>query len=94
MRPRVSWMTGNDDTILEYLHEKDLALPPGALHFNLEREGVEIGYSTVRRRLKLLKTAELIENVADEGTYYVLTEKGRQYLTGELDASELERDEG
>ena len=83
-------MTGNDDTILEYLHEKDLALPPGALHFNLMREGIEIGYSTVRRRLKLLDSAGLIENEAEEGTYYAISERGRQYLAGDLDASELE----
>jgi len=31
MRPRVSWMTGNDDSILEYLSEKEVALPPRGL---------------------------------------------------------------
>ncbi|WP_202935171.1 winged-helix domain-containing protein [Halorussus amylolyticus] len=86
-------MTGNDDTILEYLHEKDMALPPGTLHFNLEREGFEVGYSTIRRRLKLLESAGLIQNEAEEGSYYGLTEKGRQYLSGDLDASELEQDD-
>lgn len=93
MRPRVLWMTGNDDTILEYLHEKDMALPPGTLHFNLEREGFEIGYSTVRRRLNLLESADLIKNKADDGSYYALTEKGQKYLVGDLDASELERED-
>jgi len=83
-------MTGNDDTILEYLHEKDMALPPGTLHYNLVREGFEVGYSTIRRRIKLLEDAGLVENEADEGSYYALTEKGRQYLAGDLDASELE----
>lgn len=92
MRPRVSWMTGNDDTILEYLREKDMALPPGTLHFNLEREGVEIGYSTVRRRLKLLESAGLIENEANDGSYYALTEKGQKYFAGDLDATDLERE--
>lgn len=83
-------MTANDDTILEYLREKEMALPPGTLHFNLEREGFEIGYSTVRRRIKLLESAGLVENATDEGSYYALTEKGYAYLAGDLDANDLE----
>lgn len=69
-----------------------MALPPGTLHFNLEREGFEIGYSTVRRRLKLLESVGLIENEADDGSYYALTEKGQEYLAGDLDAKELEHE--
>lgn len=37
MRPRVSWMTGNDDSILEFLDEHNVALSPRGLDINLER---------------------------------------------------------
>jgi len=86
-------MTKNDDLILEFLQEKDIALPPGPLHYNLEREGYTIGYSTVRRRIKKLESAGLIQDEAENGTQYSITDKGRAYLAGELDAEELENDE-
>ena len=90
MRPRVSWMTGNDDSILEYLHEKDVALPPAPLHYNLERSGYSVGYSTVRRRLQLLEEHGLVKKEKEKEGYYGITDKGRNYLVGELEAEELE----
>ena len=44
------------------------------------------------RRGSPVKEHGLIENV-DEAGYYAVTEKGPAYLEGELDASDLERDE-
>ena len=90
MRPRVSWMTGNDDTILEYLHEHDVALPPTGLEINLEREGIQVSYSTIIRRLKKLQQHGLVNKVREKEGYYAISEKGRKYLTGDLDADELE----
>lgn len=90
MRPRVSWMTGNDDSILEYLHEHDVALPPTGLEINLEREGVNVSYSTILRRLKKLQQHGLVEKVREKEGYYAISGKGRKYLAGDLDASELE----
>lgn len=91
MRPRVEWMTGNDDSILEYLEEHDVALPPRGLEINLEREQIGISYRTINRRLKELQAAGLVEKIDEKSGYYAITEKGRDYLAGELDASELER---
>lgn len=90
MRPRVEWMTGNDDSILELLHEKNIALPPRGLEVNLSREGVNVSRRTIQRRLNSLQEAKLVEMVEEEGSYYAITDKGRAYLDGELDASELE----
>ena len=92
MRPRVDWMTGNDDSILEFLDEHDVALPPRGLEINLQREQVGISYRTINRRLKELQDAGLVEKIDEKSGYYAITEKGRNYLAGELDASELERD--
>jgi Fe2+ or Zn2+ uptake regulation protein len=86
-------MTANDDSILEFLAEHDLALPPGAIHYNLQAEGVEISYATVNRRLKRLLRSDLVAKAYEEGGYYVVTAKGRAYLAGELAPAELREEE-
>jgi len=90
MRPRVSWMTGNDDSILEYLSEKEVALPPRGLDINLEREGISISYRTINRRLKKLHSNGLVEKIDEDTGYYAITDKGRRYLSGKLEPEELE----
>ena len=92
MRPRVSWMTGNDDTILEFLHAKQVALSPTGLHINLDRAGYEISYSTVKRRLGHLEDVDLVMKLDRKGGYYVLTEKGQRYLSGDLGVEDLEKE--
>lgn len=92
MRPRVAWMTGNDDSILEFLGERDVALSPRGLDINLEREGIAISYRTINRRLKQLHEKGLVEKVNEDRGWYVISDKGQKYLAGELDASELEDD--
>ncbi|WP_455448138.1 PadR family transcriptional regulator [Natrinema thermotolerans] len=86
-------MTGNDDSILEFLHDHDVALPPTGLEINLDREGVSVSYSTIHRRLQKLQDKGLVEKANDQKGYYAITDKGRAYLEGDLDASELEDDE-
>ncbi|MFC3960355.1 winged-helix domain-containing protein [Halovivax cerinus] len=82
-------MSLKDGLILEFLADHDLELPPKPLYRNLNRHGHEIGYSTVRLRLSELDDHGLIRQTEDGG-YYEITEKGRAYLDGELDASDLE----
>lgn len=91
MRPRPEWMSLKDGLILEFLETHDLELPAKPLYRNLNRHGHQIGYSTVRQRLSVLKEHRLVEKVDDAG-YYAITEKGRAYLEGELDISDLEGD--
>ncbi|RBI60832.1 hypothetical protein DMJ13_17330 [halophilic archaeon] len=86
-------MTGNDDSILEFLHEKDIALPPAPLHYNLQKAGYDIGYSTVRRRLRVLESHELVKKENEEKGYYGISSKGEKYLSGDLTVADLKGDE-
>ncbi|PCR90474.1 winged-helix domain-containing protein [Natrinema ejinorense] len=83
-------MSLKDGLVLEFLEEHDLELPAKPLYRNLNRHGHEIGYSTVRQRLRVLEANGLIEKV-DEAGYYQVSSKGRAYLEGKLDTSDLER---
>jgi len=87
MRPVVPWMTKSDDAILELLEETDIALPPAAISFN-----IDVSHPTVRRRLPKLLEHGLVRKADEDKGYYVITEKGRQYLAGDLDASSLKNE--
>ncbi|WP_247003968.1 winged-helix domain-containing protein [Halosolutus gelatinilyticus] len=78
-----------DGLILEFLEEHDLELPAKPLYRNLNRHGHEIGYSTVRQRLRELEDHKLLEKV-DEAGYYQVSSKGRSYLNGDLELADLE----
>ena len=89
-RPRVDWMTRADDTILEFLlnaGNEDLIATPAVVEMN-----IEFGISTVRGRLRNLHEAGLVEYYDKSRGAYQISEKGKQYLEGELDASELEHE--
>ncbi len=83
MRQRPDWMSPTDDLILQTLADSDLVLTPAVLAYNLD-----ISRDHVNRRLSKFVEAGLV-NRPDRG-YYILSETGEQYLTGDLDASELE----
>ncbi|RDZ41459.1 MarR family transcriptional regulator [Haloferax sp. Atlit-47N] len=86
MRPRVDWMNQTDDRVLELLDESDLILSPAVVAMNLDYTR-----NWVSRRMSKLSKAELIEEV--ERGYYRISSKGRAYLSGEIDAVELENSE-
>lgn len=94
-------MNENDDIILEYLLKiSPAAEAPTAIHFNLDRCAGELDYykrtdggislDTVRNRIRRLEDIGLVEIVREKGKYRAITDDGEAYLTGELDASELE----
>jgi len=87
MRPLVSWMTKSDDAILELLDECGIAIPPRAIAFNIEN----VSRPTIDRRLPKLEEAGLVERYDDPQGYTRITDFGRAYLTGEIDADELEK---
>lgn len=91
MKPRPEWMTMSDSVILEYLSEHDLELPPKALYRNLNRQGHEIGYSTVRQRTRKLAENGFLEK--DDDGYYEISEKGEMWLSGDLEKVDLEDEE-
>nr|WP_254525004.1 transcriptional regulator [Natrinema caseinilyticum] len=74
-----------DERILEVL-DTGLELGPTAIGRNIDRDR-----TGVSRRLSMLVDYGLVNRV-DEG-YYEITELGRRYLAGELDADNLESDE-
>jgi predicted transcriptional regulator len=86
MRPMVSWMTKSDPAILEFFEEQDIAMPPAVVSFNIQG----VSHPTVKRRMPELAEHRLLEKVDGKRGYYRITERGRQYLAGELDASKLE----
>jgi len=84
MRPRVDWMNQTDDRVLELLAESDLILSPAVLAKNLDYTR-----NWVSRRLSKLNEAGLVRQV--DGGYYQITDLGRDYLIGDIDAEELEK---
>ena len=86
MRPLVNWMTKSDPAIVEFFGETGIAMPPAVVDYNLSG----VSKSTLKRRLPHLVDADLLEKVDDAKGYYEITEKGRAYLAGELDAADLE----
>jgi len=83
MRPRVDWMNQTDDRILELLRESGLELTPAALAHNLD-----YSRSWISRRISKMADAGLVDT-AEDG-YYGITDKGRAYLAGDLNADDLE----
>ncbi|WP_254810705.1 winged helix-turn-helix domain-containing protein [Natronosalvus amylolyticus] len=82
-------MTRADDAILEFLlneGNQELICTPSVLEMN-----IEFGISTVRSRLRRLHEAGLVEYFDPDKGAYQISEKGKQYLAGELDADALEQ---
>ena len=82
----MSWMTKSDDAILELLDECGIAIPPRAIAFNVGN----VSRPTIDRRLPKLEDAGLVERYEDPQGYTRITDRGRAYLSGEIDAGELE----
>lgn len=76
-------MNQTDDRILALLDESDLLLSPAVIAVNLNYTR-----NWVSKRLARLLDAGLVEK--PESSYYQITELGRQYLEGEIDAEVLE----
>lgn len=83
-------MNEKDDAILEYLEETGVSEPPAVIHFNLSKRGTGFSIRTLKRRLKKLRGAGLVQIDYEEGRYHSISEEGSAYLAGELDVSELE----
>nr|WP_311170636.1 winged helix-turn-helix domain-containing protein [Halobellus sp. ZY16] len=76
-------MNQTDDRVLELLEESGLILSPAVIAKNLD-----YSRNWVSRRLGKIVDADLVEQI-DDG-YYRITDRGRAYLAGELDADDLE----
>ena len=88
-RPRVDWMTRADDSILEFLLNEPgnpIRANPGTVEANLDYQ-----ISHVRARMSELRKAGLLEYYDEDRAIYQITDRGRAYLAGELNAEDLER---
>ena len=78
-------------TILRFLNDRQVMLPPKPLHDNLEAyEDITFSYRTTKRLCKELVEEGLLQYVEKGKGYYRITERGRDYLSEKLDADELE----
>ena len=82
-------MTKSDPAILEFFEETEIAMPPAVVSYNI----TGVSHPTVKRRLPILAEHGLLAKVDDSKGYYQITDRGRAYLEGDLDAEDLEPDE-
>jgi len=90
MRDQAQWMNKASIPVLELLDESGVALPAQTISLNLDRM-LSQGPSrtTVYRTLEPLEQHGLIEHVTGDSKHYVITDKGKQFLAGDLRASNL-----
>ncbi|ADD03886.1 homolog to phage PhiH1 repressor protein [Natrialba magadii ATCC 43099] len=81
-------MTRADDAILEFLLNEgnhSIVSTPAVIEANIDYK-----ISHVRTRLRKLDSAGLVEYYDEDRGLYQITDRGRAYLNGELEADELE----
>ncbi len=79
-------MKPSDDPILEFIEHVGEVTP------SVIARNVDLHRKYVSRRLRELVEYSVVETSGDG--FYRVTELGEQYLAGDLDASELEKEEG
>ena len=85
-------MTRADDTILEFLlneGNRPLSATPAVVEANTDYK-----ISHIRNRMRKLHEAGLVEYYDENSGIYRITDRGRAYLAGELDADDLEDVDG
>jgi predicted transcriptional regulator len=75
-------MTSADNRILEFLDEKDIVATPQVIAANIDYNRLY-----VNERIRILAQNDLVEK--DDKPLYQITERGRQYLRGELSVDDL-----
>lgn len=84
-------MTAADDRILEFLlneGNEPIVATPAVVEMNVDYKRTH-----VNNRLSKLREAGLVEYYDEDRAAYQITDRGRAYLEGDLDAEDLERDE-
>lgn len=86
---RISWLTGADRFILQFLEGHDqpgFHAPPSVIASNIDYSPAH-----VRSRLGVLTDADLTELVDEDRGYYATTDLGGRLLGGELTEAEADR---
>ena len=81
-------MNTASDPVLEFLDEHDIAVPVSVLDIEIDSSR-----SSISRAVDDLLARGMVERHPDYNTHYQITDVGRAYLAGEVDASDLEPDE-
>lgn len=81
---RPEWMTESQYRILDILTESEKLqiLSPSVIAINLDYDR-----STISRGLSELEEHDLVEKI-DDG-YYLITDRGRRFVSGEIDPERL-----
>ena len=82
MRPRIEWITSADNRLMEFLRDKAIVASPRVISVNIDYDR-----QYVSKRLQILAHNELVANV-DTGLYEI-TDRGQQYLDGEVEKEDL-----
>lgn len=86
-------MNEKDDIILEYLRDiSPSAEPVAVIHWNLGEQNARHWdhKNTTRNRLEKLESAGLVESIEGTHGYRRITDQGKQWLDGEIDAKDLD----
>ncbi|WP_229774209.1 winged helix-turn-helix domain-containing protein [Halocalculus aciditolerans] len=86
MVQRVEWMAPIDYWILEFFQEHDIKATPQVVAANIDYDNQYTG-----KRLNRMAEAGLFEK--DEPGLFSLTDRGRAFLAGDLDADDLDADD-
>lgn len=92
MRRHAGWLSQADERILEFLSEYGNHQPK-AIRDRLDSIGRDMEYHPehISRECRKLTNRGLLVNVG--GGTYSITEAGREFLSGELDAGDIDVDE-
>lgn len=86
MRYSADWMTIADERILEYLSESETSTPKKMA----DSGDVRFSRQYIGERCRTLADYGLVQHFGN-GVYRI-TDEGKQYLSGDLDAEQLNRD--
>lgn len=84
MRYSADWMTIADERILEYLSTSETSTPKKMA----DSGNVRFSRQYIGERCRKLADYEMVQHLGN-GVYRI-TEKGEKYLTGDLDAEDLD----
>mgnify|MGYP000093604441 CR=1 FL=1 len=86
MRLSAEWSTLADERVIEFLQEHKSGSPTQMA----KHENIHFTRSYVHKRCKILADYGLIEDYGNG--VYIITDEGKEYLDGDLDAQNLEKD--
>jgi DNA-binding PadR family transcriptional regulator len=89
MLERAEWMNSASIPVLELLDELSAPVPQATIIVVFRRRNGP-SHSTITRALRPLEAHDLVKQHEEFSSLYEITDRGRAYLAGELDASDLE----